>query len=247
MTRRPLLPRLHVIVGDAQVAGDAELERLRPVLAAGGSRLALHLRARALAGRRLFEVAEWLVAAAGPAGALVVVNDRVDVALAAGADGVHLREDSLPVADARRVAVASGAAGEGGPAGEVFLIGKSVHLETVDLPRPAEQADGQPDTRAALADQAAANDDARAALPDYHVLGAVHRTRSHPGRRPIGLDALERTARSSPVPVLAIGGITPRRVRPVLDRGAHGVVVLSGVWRAADPAGSVGRYLQALQ
>src|SRR5262249_61957306 len=45
----------------------------------------------------------------------IVVNDRLDVALAAGADGVHLRADSIPVAEARRLA----------PAG--FLIGRSVH------------------------------------------------------------------------------------------------------------------------
>jgi thiamine-phosphate pyrophosphorylase len=45
----------------------------------------------------------------------VVVNDRLDVALACGADGVHLRGDSIPALQARRLA----------PAG--FLIGRSVH------------------------------------------------------------------------------------------------------------------------
>jgi thiamine-phosphate pyrophosphorylase len=45
----------------------------------------------------------------------LVVNDRIDVALACGADGVHLRGDSIPIPAARRLA----------PAG--FLIGRSVH------------------------------------------------------------------------------------------------------------------------
>jgi thiamine-phosphate pyrophosphorylase len=45
----------------------------------------------------------------------IVVNDRMDVALACGADGVHLRGDSIPIAAARRLA----------PAG--FLVGRSVH------------------------------------------------------------------------------------------------------------------------
>jgi thiamine-phosphate pyrophosphorylase len=45
----------------------------------------------------------------------IVVNDRLDVALAVGADGVHLRADSIPIAAARRLA----------PSG--FLIGRSVH------------------------------------------------------------------------------------------------------------------------
>jgi thiamine-phosphate pyrophosphorylase len=45
----------------------------------------------------------------------VVVNDRLDIAMACGADGVHLRGDSVSTADVRRIA----------PAG--FLIGRSVH------------------------------------------------------------------------------------------------------------------------
>jgi thiamine-phosphate pyrophosphorylase len=45
----------------------------------------------------------------------VVVNDRIDVAIACGADGVHLRGDSIPVDAARRLAPAD------------FLIGRSIH------------------------------------------------------------------------------------------------------------------------
>ena len=57
----------------------------------------------------------------------VVVNDRLDVALACGADGVHLRGDSIPVAAARRLAP------------EGFLIGRSVH--SVDDAAQAAGAD----------------------------------------------------------------------------------------------------------
>jgi thiamine-phosphate pyrophosphorylase len=48
-------------------------------------------------------------------GCRVIVNDRLDLALAAGADGVHLRETSIPVAAARRLADTK------------FLVGRSVH------------------------------------------------------------------------------------------------------------------------
>ena len=48
-------------------------------------------------------------------GALFIVNDRVDVAIASGADGVQLGEQSMPVSAARRVV------------GDDFLIGRSVH------------------------------------------------------------------------------------------------------------------------
>ena len=61
------------------------------------------------------------------AAARLVVNERVDVALAAEADGVHLKSDSIPTALVRRFV----------PAG--FLVGRSVH--TVDEARAAE-ADG---------------------------------------------------------------------------------------------------------
>jgi thiamine-phosphate pyrophosphorylase len=57
----------------------------------------------------------------------IVVNDRMDIALACGADGVHLRGDSIPVSAARQLA----------PAG--FLIGRSVH--GVEGAKAAAEAD----------------------------------------------------------------------------------------------------------
>jgi len=71
--------------------------------AVAGGATALQLRDKESAGRALVGTARRLVALANPAGVPVVVNDRVDVALAAGADGVHVGEDDLPVADARRL------------------------------------------------------------------------------------------------------------------------------------------------
>lgn len=53
---------------------------------------------------------------ARPHGARVLVNDRLDVALAAGADGVHLRANSLPASEVRRIV-----------SGKDFLIGVSTH------------------------------------------------------------------------------------------------------------------------
>ena len=54
--------------------------------------------------RELVALTRLVLAAVRPAGAMVVVDDRLDVALATGADGVHLGADDLSVADARRVA-----------------------------------------------------------------------------------------------------------------------------------------------
>ncbi len=88
-------------------------ERLAPVVEAGGSALAVHLRAREVSASRLFQVALWLTTAYNTP--LVVVNDRLDVALAAGAGGVHLREDSIPVEAVRRIA------------GPGLFVGRSIH------------------------------------------------------------------------------------------------------------------------
>jgi thiamine-phosphate pyrophosphorylase len=75
--------------------------RARDVLAAGGSEIALHLRGHATAGAALYALASELLPRARDVGALLVVNDRIDVALALGVDGAHVGHRSLGVAVAR--------------------------------------------------------------------------------------------------------------------------------------------------
>src|SRR5213594_1390755 len=76
---------------------------------------AVQLRDKDLPGRPLLALAERLREATSRRGALLLVNDRIDVALAVGADGVHLGGTSVPVAVARSLV---------GPEG---LIGVSTH------------------------------------------------------------------------------------------------------------------------
>jgi len=76
---------------------------------------AVQLREKDLGGRALLALAEQLRAATLRSGALLFVNDRVDVAIAAEADGVHLGGGSMPVAVARALL----------PAGA--LVGVSTH------------------------------------------------------------------------------------------------------------------------
>ena len=97
------LPRLHAVTDDAVLARPGFPARARAALAAGGPDLALHLRAPHAGGRVLWELAEPLARAAEQCGALLVVNDRVDVALAVGAGGVQLGRRSMLAADARRL------------------------------------------------------------------------------------------------------------------------------------------------
>jgi thiamine-phosphate diphosphorylase len=92
----------------------------------GGARI-IQLRDKEATTRQLVEYAQSLRTLTREYGALLIINDRLDVALAVEADGVHLGQDDLPVALARRIA------------GERLIIG--VSAETVEEALRAE-ADG---------------------------------------------------------------------------------------------------------
>lgn len=86
-------------------------------------------------------------------------------------------------------------------------------------------------------------DEAKGAMEDgadYVFLGPIWQTTSHPDRAPLGLHAIGAAA---PARVVAIGGITPERVRECMDAGAYGVAVLSAVWNAEDPGSVVARMM----
>lgn len=93
---------LYVVITEALCAGRPALAMLQAVLAAG-VRL-VQLREKDRSGRQLYELALEFRRRTAAAGALLIINDRLDLALAVAADGVHLGQDDLPVAAARRVA-----------------------------------------------------------------------------------------------------------------------------------------------
>jgi thiamine-phosphate diphosphorylase len=76
---------------------------------------------------------------------------------------------------------------------------------------------------------------AQAAGADYLVVGPVFPTRTHPGRRPLGLAGFAAIARLG-LPAIAIGGVTPARAGDLRTAGAHGVAAIRALWDAADPA-----------
>jgi thiamine-phosphate pyrophosphorylase len=109
------LPGLYAVL-DAAVAAahDWTLDALAAALLDGGTRL-LQIRAKTMPAGALLQVAERIVQAADRHGALVVVNDRPDIARLAGAAGVHVGQDDLPPDAARRVV------------GDSALVGWSTH------------------------------------------------------------------------------------------------------------------------
>lgn len=150
----------------------------------------IQIRERDLDGRLLATLVERCVQAVRSTRARILVNDRADIALTAGAHGVHLRGDSMPAPRVRRIA----------PAG--FLMGRSVHS--------AEEA--------ACA--------WREGGLDYLIFGPVFPTASKPALSPAGADALAQVVAATPLPVLAVGGMSVARLHEVVRAGAAGIAAI---------------------
>lgn len=110
-----MIPPLHVVVPDRVARRRGFLPAAFGMLEDAAGRLALHLRLKEAPARRIHELAVELSAAARRHGGWCVVNERVDVALAADAQAVQLGGGALPVAAARRVV------------GPELPVGASVH------------------------------------------------------------------------------------------------------------------------
>ena len=171
---------------------------------------AVQVREKDLGAADLAFLCRRLLAATRDAGAMLVVNDRVDVALAVGAGGVQRTHTSLAVDDIRAVA------------GRRLRIGVSVH---------------------SLEDAV----DAELKGADWVTYGPVYETPSkRPYGAPQGLERLATVARGLRIPVVAIGGITPERVKEVRQAGARGVAVISAILAADSPADATRRFQEAL-
>jgi thiamine-phosphate pyrophosphorylase len=99
--RNPVDLRLNAIV-DPERAGGRDLADLARLCAEGGATL-VQLRDKVNETRAMIAQARSIKQALAPLGVLFVVNDRVDVALAAKADGVHLGPDDMTIEDARAI------------------------------------------------------------------------------------------------------------------------------------------------
>ena len=97
----PVDVRLYALVDPAR-AGGRPLAELARLVAGGGATL-VQLRDKNSDTRTMVEEARAIKSALAPFCVPLIVNDRVDVALAAGADGVHVGQDDMEVADARRL------------------------------------------------------------------------------------------------------------------------------------------------
>ncbi len=93
---------LYVVITEAFCAGRDGLDVLDQVLAAGVT--LVQLREKDMTTLAMFDRARAFRERTRAAGALLIIDDRVDLALAVDADGVHLGEHDLPIAAARAIA-----------------------------------------------------------------------------------------------------------------------------------------------
>ena len=112
-------------VTDRHLLGPDEDARLAALSAAIRRAIAasvdwIQIREKDLSGRRLSELVRDAVGAAGGSSTRILVNDRLDIALGLGAAGVHLSEESVPVAEVIRWRNAE-------PTRRSFLVGASCH------------------------------------------------------------------------------------------------------------------------
>lgn len=98
------IPIFHAVTDAASVARPGFLDIAARNMRAMGSRGAIHLRAALLPARLVHDLAVELVVIQQETGCWLVVNDRIDIALAVGARAVQLTSRSLAVADAKRIA-----------------------------------------------------------------------------------------------------------------------------------------------
>jgi thiamine-phosphate pyrophosphorylase len=191
-----------------QTRGRELVAVVRECMAAGLP--AVQVREKDLGAAELLALCRELRAATRDAGARLIVNDRVDVALAAGADAVQRTHTSLPIPAIRAIADTR------------LRIGASVH--SLEEARAAAELGA-----------------------DWLVFGPVYDT---PSKRaygpPQGVSALAAVAAAVRVPVIAIGGITPERVREVREARAAGVAVISAILADESPAAATRRFRQAL-
>ena len=179
----------------------------------------VQLRDKHLEARPLLERAALVGAVCAEAGVPFILNDRPDLALEAGAAGVHVGQDDAPVALARRIL------------GADAIIGLSTH-DPDDLARAMAMAIGSGPGGLS-----------------YISAGPVEATPTKPGRPGTGLAYLMQAtaaAVAAGIPVFVTGGVTPEKIPLLARAGARHFVVVRYLTEAADPRGAARALRDAL-
>jgi thiamine-phosphate pyrophosphorylase len=197
---------------DAALAGGVDVIQLRDKGSVGEQRFG------PLEARDELGACEILAEAARRHGALFAVNDRADIARAAGADVLHLGQDDLPLDVAREIV---------GPA---TLIGLSTH----DAEQAARAVKGAADAAV----------DYFCVGPCWPT--PTKPGRAAPGLQLVRAASRICTELGGDKPWFAIGGIDAQRLPDVLDAGARRIVVVRAITAATDPRAAAEQLSSAL-
>jgi len=180
-------------------------------LAIQGGADTIQFRQKTGATKEMIDISRQMKSICAGAQVSFIVNDRLDVAMASGADGVHLGQDDFPIPLARKIL------GE-----DIFIGGSAATLE---------------EARKCFEEGAA-----------YVGFGPVFPTSSKDDAGPVsGIELLRQVVEAIPVPIIAIGGITPQNTRAVMQAGAKGIAVISAVCKAPDPEEATRKLFEALE
>ena len=211
--------RLYVVC-DSEPGGRELIGVLRAAIAGGVD--VVQLRDKRLSDEELTEVVRSAHTICAQGGVLLIVNDRPGVALAAGADGVHVGQEDMPVAQVRELV------------GPHVLIGLSTHA-----PMEIDAATAGVESAAGAGREGVTN-------VDYIGVGPVYATPTKPGRPAVGLELVRYAAGHSRLPFFAIGGIDADNVEAAIEAGARRVAVVRAIADAADPEQAASTLRRAL-
>jgi len=107
-----IFPKIYPIT-DVRISGVSHAEQVKRLIAGGAS--LIQLREKHASPQDFYEAADEVISFARPLGVKIIINDRIDIALALKADGVHLGQDDMPPNEARKML------------GENAIIGFSTH------------------------------------------------------------------------------------------------------------------------
>lgn len=184
---------IYLVTDEDCLKGKNLLEAVEEALQGGVT--VVQYRAKQAEGREMFQKATELKRLCDSYKVPLIINDRLDVAMAVGAAGVHVGQSDFPCAEARRLL------------GENYVIGVSAHN-----PQEALQA---------VADGA-----------DYLGCGAVFGSATKNNVGTLGLENLRAIRQAVQLPMVGIGGVTSENYQLVLETGANGAAIVSGILAA---------------
>jgi thiamine-phosphate pyrophosphorylase len=249
-----ILPPLYPIIDFSRLAGQphpitAIARYAEELISAGATLIQLRDKSQPEQPRRFLSCARELQRITLDR-ATFIINDRVDICLAADADGVHLGQDDLSPAEARRIfdSVSSHALGTSTQRVPHPFASSPLQSSTIPSERVGEQTVVATQRKLLIGFSTHNLSQLREAdslSVDYIAIGPVFATGSKANPDPVvGLEGVQQARRVTKKPLVAIGGITRLNCSQVKAAGADAVAVISDLLES--PAKAVADFLRVL-